>query len=467
MQLSEDQNNNNLSLTRFESMLKTNSVFFFDADEFEEIIHYYLETGKIALAKKATKLGLEQHPTSINLKLFRVELYVFENQLQQAEELLDQLSLVELSNEEIFIQKANIQSRKKLHLSAIEYLKKALLITNDTADILSLIGMEYLFLEDFENAKHYFIKCLEKDEDDLSALYNIIYCYESLNQNQDAIYFLNDYINKNPYSEVAWHQVGKQYYELKEYKKALAAFDFAIISDDTFIGAYLEKGKVLEELKRFSEAIECYTVTLGLDDPTAFALLRIGKCYEKLGNTKQALRFYIKSVEEDGLLDKGWLAITDFYIKNKNYPKALYYINKAINIDSENVIYWKRYAIINHRLNLFEEAEEGYRKSLELGNYELETWLARCDILLYLGEFKAAVNNCFQAIEFYADNPEIEFRLAGLFFILGEIEKATFYLKNALNLNSEFSIILEELFPSVYKKKVVKQIIDQHKKPSV
>ena len=52
--------------------------------------------------------------------------------------------------------------------------------------------------------------------------------------------------------EVAWHQVGKQYYILKEYKKALAAYDFAIISDDTFIGAYLEKGKVLEQLKRYN-----------------------------------------------------------------------------------------------------------------------------------------------------------------------------------------------------------------------
>ncbi len=467
MQLSEDQNNNYPSLSRFESMLKTNRVFFFDADEFEEIIHHYLETGKIALAKKATKLGLEQHPSSISLKLFQVEMLVFENQLDQAEELLDNLSLLEQSNEEIFIQKANIHSRKNNHKHAIDFLKQALLITGDPSDVLSLIGMEYLFLEDFENAKYYFMKCLEKDEEDLSALYNVIYCFEYLNQNKEAIDYLNDYLNKNPYNEVAWHQVGKQYYELKEYKKALAAFDFAIISDDTFIGAYLEKGKVLEKLKRYTEAIESYTVTLGLDDPTSFALLRIGKCYEKLGNTDLALQFYLKCVEEDGLLDKGWIAITDFYIKKKNYQKALYYINKAIHIDAENVLYWKRYATINHRLNLFEEAEEGYRKTLELGNYELETWLSRCDILLYLGEFEAALKNCFQALEFYPETAEIEFRIAGLFFISGNKEKGNFYLKNALNHNYEFIIILEELFPSVYKNKHILQIIEQHKKPSV
>ena len=313
MQMSPNERNN-FSLTRFESMLKTNSVLFFDSEEFEEIIHYYLENGKISLAKKATKLGLEQHPTSTNLKLFQVEMYIFENELDVADKLLDELYTLEQSNEEIYIQKANILSRRDNHKKAIQLLEQALTLTNDETDVLSLIGMEYLFLEDFENAKYYFMKCIEADESDYSALYNIIYCFEYLEQHEAAIDYLNDFLNKNPYCEVAWHQVGKQYYVLKDFRKALAAFDFAIISDDSFIGAYLEKGKVLERLRKYEAAIESYTITLGLDDPTSFALLRIGKCYEKLGNNDLALQFYTKCVEEDSLLDKGWIAITDFYM---------------------------------------------------------------------------------------------------------------------------------------------------------
>ena len=73
------EEHNNFYLTRFESMLQTNDVYFFDSEEFENIIHHYLERGKMALAKKATKLGLEQHPSSTNLKLFEVEMYIFEN----------------------------------------------------------------------------------------------------------------------------------------------------------------------------------------------------------------------------------------------------------------------------------------------------------------------------------------------------------------------------------------------------
>tara|TARA_R110000868_G_scaffold91812_4_gene254452 strand:+ start:37393 stop:38781 length:1389 start_codon:yes stop_codon:yes gene_type:complete len=451
--------NNSLPLIKFESMLKTNNVLFFDSEEFENIIHHYLNQGKMSLAKKAIKLGLDQHPTSTNLKLFKVEVYVFENKLVQADTLLNELYRIDPLNEEVFIQKANILSKKEEHLQAIDVLKKALELTDDVVDLYSLIGMEYLFLDEFEEAKTYFMKCLEEDIEDYSALYNVIYCFDFMDQNKEAIEYLNIFLDENPYCEVGWHQLGKQYFTLKEYKKALAAFDFAIISDDTFVGAYLEKGKVLEKLKRFEEAIEFYSITLKLDDPTSFALLRIGNCYEKLKNDDLAVQYYYKTVHEDPLLDKGWIAITRFYNRKRNYQKALYYINKAINIDSENVIYWKLYSQINLRLNFYEEAERGFKKTLELGNYELNTWISRGDLLIKLGEPEAAVFNFEQALEFHPENAELEYRLAGLFLVLNETDKGLFHLKNGLNHNAEYTFILDELFPEISNKTQVKNLL--------
>ena len=469
MEFSQHDDDSNYSLTKFESMLKTNNVLFFDSNEFESIIQFYFENGRIARAKKAVKLGLEQHPSSITLKLFQVEIYVLEDKLPQAEKLLDALYVLEPSNEEIYIQKANILSKRNEHGKAIDTLKIALTLTDsddDHADLYALIGMEYLFMDQFENAKTYFIKCLDLDIEDYSALYNIIYCFEFLDLHEEAIDFLNRYLNKNPYCEVAWHQLGKQYFSLQDYKKALAAFDFAIISDDTFVGAYLEKGKVLEKMKKYEEAIENYNVTLALDEPTSFALLRIGNCYEKLGSDDLAAQYYFRTVHEDPLLDKGWISITRFYNKKKDYHKALYYINKAINIDGDNVKYWKLYAQINLRLNFIEEAERGYKKALDLGNYELDTWLERSDVLIALGEYEASALNLIQASEFYPETAEIEYRLAGIYFTLLENEKGQYHLKNGMLLNSEFSFIIEELFPLIAQHKMVVNIISNPKKTS-
>jgi tetratricopeptide (TPR) repeat protein len=461
MQLSDEDEDYNLSLSKFESMLKTNKVLFFDSEEFEEIILHYLDIGKASLAKKALKLALEQHPKSTGLKLVQVEMLVFDDKLDIAEKMLNELFAIEPHNEEIYIQKANIYSKRDNHEKAVELLKTALKYTDDYADVYNLIGMEYLFMDNLELAKESFIKCLEEDIEDQSALYNVVYCYEFLDQNEQAIDYLNKYIDKNPYSEIAWHQVGRLNYGLKKYEESLRAFDYATLIDDEFLGAFMEKAKALERLKRYEEAIESYSRTIELDDPTSYALLRIGKCYEKLGNKALALKFFNKTVHEDPLLDKGWIAITDFYVRQKNFQKALFYVNKALSIDNQNRFYWKRFATINKEMNLFEEAEFGYRKAVEYGDYQLDTWLFWVDILQFQGEFASAIQTLLQASEYFPEEYEVEYRLAGLYFMIQEDKKGKFHLSNGLRLNYKNHTIIEELFPVVWSRRMVQNAINK------
>ena len=465
MQLSNEEEDYNLSLSKFESMLKTNKVLFFDSEEFEEIILHYLDMGKAALAKKALKLALDQHPKSTGLKLVQVEMLVYDDKLELAEKLLNELYAIEPTNEEIYIQKANIYSKRDQHEKAVELLKIALKYTDDYADVYNLIGMEYLFMDNFELAKESFIKCLEEDLEDQSALYNVVYCFEFLDQNQEAITFLNEYIEKNPYSEIAWHQVGRLHYGVKEYENAIRAFDYATLIDDEFLGAFMEKAKAFERLKKYKEAIESYERTIELDDATSYALLRIGKCHEKLGNKALALKYFNQTVHEDPLLDKGWIAITDFYVRQKNFQKALFFVNKALAIDNQNQLYWKRYASINKQMNFFEEAEFGYRKAVEFGDHSLETWLFWVDILQFLGEFDSAIKTLLQASEYFPEENEVEYRLAGLYYMQADNTKAKFHLSNALRLNFDNKVVLEELYPVVWARKIVQNHIAKYSKP--
>ncbi len=463
MQLSEEEEEYKLSISKFESMLKTNKILFFDSEEFEDIILHYLDLGKPSLAKKALKLALEQHPKSTGLKLVQVEMLVYDDKLDAAEKLLNELYAIEPTNEEIYIQKANIYSKRDNHEKAVELLEIALKYTDDFADVYNLIGMEYLFLDNLELAKQSFISCLEEDIDDQSALYNVVYCYEFLDQNEDAISFLKEYIDKNPYSEIAWHQVGRLNYGLKKYEDAVIAFEYATLIDEEFMGAFMEKAKALERLKRYNEAIENYNRTLEIEDPTSYALLRIGKCHEKLGNTVLALKFFNKTVHEDPLLDKGWIAITDFYVRQKNFNKALHFVNKALNIDNQNRLYWKRYATINKQLNLFEEAEFGYRKAVEFGDYQLDTWLFWVDILQFQGQFESAIQVLLQATEYFPEEFKIEYRLAGLYCMLTDDKKGIFHISNGLRLNYENHTIIKNLYPVVWARKKIKNIIEKYK----
>ena len=459
MEYEEFDNNKSLSLTRFEKMLKTNRILFFDSNEFENIISYYLENGKINFAKKAIKLGLEQHPDSSNLALFEIEILIFENKLDNAEKLLEALILSEPSNEEVYIQKANIYSKKKLHQKAILCLNKILDFNPDNAEVYSLIGIEYLFMEDFENAKFNFIKCLNYDDSDYSALYNIVYCFEILEQNNKAIEYLNTYLNTNPYCEVAWHQLGKQYLFFKNYAKAISAFDFAIISDEYFIGAYIEKGRALEKINKYNEAIENYKLIIALKDESSYPLLRMGICYNKISNYKKAIQNLNDCIQVDPQLNKAWYLLAEIYYKNQKYNSAILSIKKALEINSEKEDYWKLYAKINIGLKLYEEADIGFQKVIEFGEADESIWLAKVDTLIKLGEYNYAIDILEKCYELFEDKSIILYRFSGIYFLQNKIEDGIVQLKKAISINKKNKYIFKELFRDISKYKYLEKIL--------
>lgn len=463
MQLFSDDHDD-LPLAKFELMLKTNTVYFFDSNEFEEIILYYIDNGKISLAKKALQLGLTQHPESVAIRLVQVELLILDEKLEAAEKILFELEEIEPSNEEIHIQNASIHSKRGHHDKAVISLKTALLFADDEADILSMIGMEYLYLDDYITALENFAKCLDVEFENYSSLYNIIYCYDMLEQHDEAIEYVKNYIDKDPYSEIAWHQLGRQYYIVENYEKALEAFDYAILIDKKFIGAHLEKAKTLEALKRYEDAINYYQATMELDTPTSYAYLRIGKCYEKMKKPKKAIDFYNKTVNEDPLLDKGWLALTHICIKNKNYQKALFYIKKALSIDEDNYLYWHKYAEINLKLNLFEEAAQAYYKCIGLQDDRLEVYVALADVLHFVGEFEEAIQVLLDAQEKYKKQPEITYRLAGLFLIVQKDKDGFLFLEKSLKMDFEYHQVIKDIFPTVFSREEVSSLVKKFSK---
>ena len=114
-------------------------------------------------------------------------------------------------------------------------------------------------------------------------------------------------------------------------------------------------------------------------------------------------------------------------------------------------------------MNFFEEAEFGYRKAVEFGDTALDTWLFWVDILQFLGEFDTAIQTLLQATEFYPEEFEVEYRLAGLYFMLGDDKKGKFHISNGLRLNFKNHTILEELFPVVWTRKMVQNAINKYK----
>ncbi len=456
--MNTDSNKSHKSpITRFELMLQSNRVYFFDGTEFEEIIQFYIDSGSLRLAYKALEIGENQHPGNSGLKLLHVELMLLNNQYKEAEDVIDRLREMEPFNEYVYIHKAVILSKTKRHQEAISFLNKGLEYCESQAEFHSMLAMEYLYLDSYIMAKEHFIKCLEEDPKDTQALYNLIYCFESLENPDGAIEFLNDYLEADPFSEIAWHQLGRQYSSKGLLKQALSSHEFAVICDSDFIGAYFEMGKTLEKMKRYNEAILAYELTLSIAEPTAFALFHIGQCHIELGNTKLAIHYFKRTLNEDPLYEKAWIALIDLYFKNKEFEKALYYAKRSIQIDNVNVSTWKRYAQINFILGFLEEADLGFTECVNLGNYEVDTWVKWADVLKEMDDYPKAIEILQHGLEFHPESSVINFRLGGIYLLSSQSIEASFYLKNAYMSDAKQLSHFYETFPEFKSSSFVKQ----------
>ena len=448
------------SIIKFESMINSNKFLFFDSEEFESIIIYYLESGNSSMANKAIKMAIEQYPKNTSILLLKVEALIFENNIEEAEKIIDSLYEIDRNNSEIIIQKSRILSKRKKHSKSINLLKKISKDCEFYSDALVMIGKEYLFIDNFENAKEKFKEYIKNHQLDYAVLNNLLYCFDALGNTDNTINYLNDFLEENPYCEVAWHQLGKQYLKKELFKEALTAFDFAIISDDSFVGAYLEMGKVLEKLNKINQAIEQYEIVTKIDEPNPFALYRIACCHNKLGNIELAISYYNKTVEEDPINDSAWMSLAKSYYKQKDYLEAKNHLIKAIEIDSENIKYWELYCKINLDLNNNEEVEISFKEILSLGNLSLSTLIFLTKTLIQIPLNESLSNQFLIKIDALPNSLLSEKKYISYVILhnSNQIIKANFNLKEAYFHNPAIYDYFKDIFPTIPQLNVFKNM---------
>ena len=417
-------------------MLKTNKVLFFDGIEFENIILHYIDLGKFNLAKKALAIGMDQHPKNIELMLLKTEILLFEGAYKDAEELLVEIEVLSPENEEIYVQRASIYSKKKKHSLAIALLYKALSVSENTSEINNLIGNEYLSIGNFKKAKECYIKCLNENQEDYQSLYNLLYCYEKLKQNNEAIIFLRKFIDSDPYNEIAWHQLGKLYAKSNDFNKAMSAFDFSIIRNEVYSSAYIEKGKLLEKVGRNADAIKNYEISAKINSPNASISHRIGLCHLKLGNSTLAMKFFEESIQLEPNHEKSWIDLITLLQKNNELIKSQLYVKKSLEVNGDSIQLWKKSAEINFKIKFFQDVCIACKNIDSLGNHSLKTWKFWLDSLIYLKIWDSAHKIGLKAKKSFPNNSSLLLRIAGCKIRLGKKKEGHDLLKDTVKRNN-------------------------------
>jgi len=400
-------------IRQFEEMLKTNENYFFDVEEFLDIIDGYISLANYNMADKAIEISLSQYPENIDILLYKAELFSLQDKLSKAEVIIKKLKQINAERIEIPMLEAEIYSRKHMHYEAVRALQDALkLPDSNKAEIFEMITVEYMYMEDYQQALQAALKSLQYDDENTMSLYNAVTCYDLLDKHDQAIAFLQNFLQKNPFNEVAWSLLGKKFIDKEEYQKAIDALDYAIAIDDSFLGAYYDKAYAYAQLKLYEQALEFYKLTLEISDPTAFTYYHIARIYEFLNEENKAIKNYLLAIHEDPGHYKSWIKLVQIKIRQKDYNQALELVQKALEVINNQElfellgeIYWLKKDLL--------KSIPAYEMSLKLGAGRLPVILKLADLYKQTGELEKFRSLLLEARKQFPDSKEIKNLMQG------------------------------------------------------
>ena len=98
-------------VAQFEDMLNGESFTFFDVEDFEKIIDYYLDVEFNDKAKKALSIAMNQFPNDLSLTLIKVDFLNAEQKFEESFSCLERIAEFYPNNIEIILNMGKLCSR--------------------------------------------------------------------------------------------------------------------------------------------------------------------------------------------------------------------------------------------------------------------------------------------------------------------------------------------------------------------
>lgn len=429
-------------------MIENNEELYFDSEELEDIIIYYLELGDISYADMAANYALKLHPNSLEIKTKKLEVLLELENYPEAKKIISELRESSMEDTDFLVCCAKYYSNLGNPRRAIEYCEKALELKEEENFLHNFIADEYANMEDPFNALKHYKLALNYDFQDDYALENAMACYIQLNKSNEAIEFLNSYLDRYPFSETAWFEYGQYYFNKKNYEEAIKGFDYLLAINPGSVGVYSNKAACYEAMQKWEKAIEIYEEMLDLEYTKAFTYYRIGLCYKEAKKLIPALNSFQKSLREDPQFYLAMMEQSYVYEEMGAMREALHFAKEAYALNDSNADYLKRLAFLYIDSGDFEESLVCLIKLVQTEPGRFYNWYAYSEALMLLKYFEEAKVVLKKAVEKH-NRAELYYQLSNCYFQTSDIQEGRNALKIALLLDPNILEDMQQKYPHI------------------
>ncbi len=212
----------------------------------------------------------------------------------------------------------------------------------------------------------------------------------AMGKHQDALAFYDQAFALGLQDPSAHGFRGVSLYELKRFPEALVELDAALVLPDNQGGIYqYQKALTLIQLSRFQEAVDCFDLILKASPTSNPAWYYKARTLIRLGRLEEAVKCY-------GHVGKGLLLApacnenAALLLKLGRQEEALPWLDKAIQEDPQNAMFYAHKALTLAQLGRHEEALDYFDRALVLNPNEAKFYSAKGVSLHKLGRTKEA-----------------------------------------------------------------------------
>lgn len=445
LSFSVDDESNDI-VKRYEQFLEGAATGYFDVEELETIVEFYLRKGRTKDSTKALELGLQLHPNNNALKTKRAKIYLATGDSKKAFRILE--SLTETTDYEVILLKIEVLLRMERAKEARILCENLLKDETDELDNICLdIAFIYLGQIDYETALE-FLKVGDKfNRKNLDLLFELAFCYEQNDEFDEAIETYNRIIDIDSYMDEAWFNLGQIYFAMQDFQKALEAYEFALAIDETDTLTCLQKAHVHFQLDQFELAIETYKEYQKMNIDKWQSDLFIAECYEKMERYDDSIVYYMQSLEANPKNFEALTGIGICLLEQEKYEESIGFIQQALVLNNEAADAWVYLAEGQIGLDQNENALLAYLKSITLDPEQPDTLMAIANIFLEKGEYQTAIQYYLTAQRQDENLEFIELFIAVAYYKTDKLIESASHLQKAILENETAASLFLDLCP--------------------
>ncbi len=461
------QNKNEIKelLLHYRNFKSGKKFSYLEEESFIRIIDHFDDTEDIAAAIEAADYGAKQFPYSAPLLIKKADLLLATRKYDEALEILEKAEVLDSADIDLYILKTDVFLALDLQQNAADLLEDAihLFAGAERTELLFELADVYDDYEDFDKVFNCLKMVLEEDGTNEEALYKICFWTDYTGRSEESIKLHSAIIEDNPYSHLAWFNLGAAYQGLKLYEKAIDAYQYAVAIDEKFDYAYRNMGDAYIRLHRYKDAIEMLQKVLELSIPEEVIFEALGHCFDKLKNYAQARFHYRKATHlnpEDSHL---YFKIAGTYMNEHHWKNAIKNLDSAMRIDRNVPDYHLALARCYMETGKTKDAVINFSAFIKARPRNLSGWkeLIRC--LYNAGFYSEALEQTENAQRITNYKPIFIYYQAVILFALSKSKEAVLYLeaglKQAPSLVSQFI----SLNPSLFRLSAVVELIARYK----